>query len=240
MQEIWLFGDSYSDRNYYNDNSFLSWPLQLETHYLVKNFSRAGSSPSYQLNLLIEQTLIENNKKNKNIIIIFLVSNVLRFDFKFLDVTFHSVPYRYFIDREDMLKKHKIFDQMLNEENKKFIINFFKEYVIHTNYEQMELIKVISTLNYYSNFFKKTLVWPIFDMPNIEIIDNNKFNFVDFKLFDVEPFRFKFAEDKRNNHLSKNNHDKVFYSLNKWIKDNVRVSKKDFINIINDNMVKNL
>jgi hypothetical protein len=240
MQEVWIFGDSYSDRNYYNDDSSLSWPLMLEEKYLIQNFSRAGSSPSYQLKCLIEKVATENKERLNNIIVLFLVSNVLRFDLKFLDVTFHSVPYHYFIDREKLLEKNEIFNQMLTSDNKQFILDFFRDYVFHTNYEQTEVIKIVSTLNYYSNFFKKTLVWSIFDMPKLEIINTDKFNFVDFKLFDIEPFKFKFAEDIRNNHLSKDNHTKVFKLLEGWIENHNQILKKDVINNITDGMVKNL
>lgn len=238
LQEVWLFGDSYADRNYYNDNSYISWPKLLEEKYSVKNFAKAGTSPSYQLNYLIDNYIIQKNKSTENIIIIFLLSNTLRFDFKFLEPVFQGLPYHYFVQRQEIFKKFNSFEKMLNDSQQRFIVDFFKNFVLHTNYEDSEYIKIISTLYYYSNFFKKTLVWPIFKLPKIENVKNDKFSLVDFKLFDVEPIKYKFGEDPRNNHLSKKHHDVMIESIEQWIDQSIPIDINLFDTKITDNQVK--
>lgn len=237
MKEIWIFGDSYADRNYINDHMSISWPCQLEEAYIVKNFSKAGSSPSYQLSAMIDNVSITNDKKLKEITVLFFISGTLRFDFSFLSSTYQSVPLHYFNQRDKLFKNYPDFEEMINDENREFIVNFFNSFALHTNYEETELIKIVSTINYYSQFFQKVLVWPIFKLPKMKVVSTDEFSFVPFCLFDVEPLYYKKGKDNRNNHLSSHNHQKMVEVLSKWINDNDAIKSSKFNSHLNDSMV---
>jgi hypothetical protein len=54
MKNVWIFGDSYADKNY-NNACIENWPMLLEKKYNVKNFAVAGSGPEYSINTLYNE-----------------------------------------------------------------------------------------------------------------------------------------------------------------------------------------
>ena len=220
-ENIWIFGDSYSDKEYTYDFSFESWPYSIEKKYNVRNFSKIGSSPDYSLHKLLDEIEISTDIELKNITLIFFVSSIHRFNFKFLDLKDHAVTTK-FLDTRDLgvIKNYKKYS--------KFIKSFFNDYVFHSSYDKSELIKIIGCLNLLSNKFKKVLVWPIFDRVTVDIQDANNFYFVKYPLHKIEPWPVGVIEDRRNNHMSKHNHLVMLSQLTDWINNDVVIELNNF------------
>lgn len=237
MKEVWIFGDSYaqkepaifkSTKNLTNltDSSFTTWPNQLEKKYNIKNFAKGGTGPSWSLNKLLEQ--IENTDKNnlKNINVIFLVSAIWR-----LDLLFYKSESDQFlttiIPSEELwnIKKTKEIKKAVSpySAQKNFVKDLWKYYLLTDTYEKIELTKILGAVNLYSSFFEKILVWPIFNKFKTDInYSNNNFYYINNLLFDIEKDPYGCGYDPRRNHLSKENHNIMTQQLTNWI-DNCKI-----------------
>lgn len=222
-EKLWIFGDSYSDKEYTYDHSFSSWPSAIEKIYEVTNFSKIGSSPDYSLNILLKKITDTSDVELQNTTLIFFVSSIHRFNFKFFNIKDHAITAK-FSDTSDsnVMKNYR--------EYSSFIKNFFKYYVFHSSYEQSELLKIAGCLNLLSYKFKKVLVWPIFDRITIDVESNNKFYFVSTPLRKIEPWLANTTVDLRNNHMSKNNHLEMMSQLTNWIDNDMIIDISNFNN----------
>lgn len=220
-ENIWIFGDSYSDKEYTYDTSFESWPYSIEKTYNVKNFSKIGSSPDYSLYKLFTEIESVPDDELKNVTLIFFISGIHRFNFKFFDLKDHAITTK-FLDTNDesVMKDYKKYSQ--------FIKNFFNHYIFHSSYDKSELIKIIGCLSLLSNKFKKVLVWPIFDRITIDITNTNNFYFVKHPLHKIEPWPQGVVNDVRNNHMSKHNHATMLSQLTNWIDNNMEIDINNF------------
>lgn len=229
-EKVWIFGDSYSDPNYLEENTF-SWPTQLAKNYDVRNFSIRGTGPEWSLNLLLAQ--IKPIETTDDVNLIFFVSNPIRFDFKFYKDPKDQALFQYVVDRCHSEPGESLVNKYLDR--KRFFKEFVKLYIgtMDDFYIDKEMIKYVGSLKLLERKFKKILVWPIFYRLNIDIETSEKFMLInDLPMASVEPNQnFYFGYDSRANHLSKDNHIIMLEQLSAWVDNNSQIDIKKFTRI---------
>jgi hypothetical protein len=227
MKKLWIFGDSYSDSSYHNDED--AWSKQIEKVYDVKNLSRAGSGPEYQLGLFRKAMLNTDVNDLKEIILIFFISHNSRKNFKFVehptDQSFmsHIASDTSYKDEwhQNKVKKYAAY--------KTFLKDFYKYYYQNLELDDFEYIQQVSLIKEFSKFFKKVLVITVFNSAlNSKL--HKKFNSI---IDDSENFTYArgpalhFVERDVNmtdaNHMCRKNHRLFYKQLINWIENNVPV-----------------
>lgn len=227
MKEIWIFGDSYVDRNY-NLNNNNTWPLELEKKYSVKNFGIAGSGPTWSLHKLIKERQKRGNCSD--ITLIFFISEPFRLDLKFLEIRDQSLIYNFLTNNNNI--KNKIYIQK-KKKYKKFLpfINELWDQLISTeSFKQTELVKIFSSIQLLSKSFNKTLIWPCFDLLPIDLDNIDNTTVVNYQLaYELDKCEYGFGLDPRGNHLSIKNHTIMFKMLCDWIDYDLPIDTSKFV-----------
>ena len=228
-EKVCIFGDSFSDPTYMENNTY-SWPTELAKIYDVNNFSIRGTGPEWSLDRLLEQIELAGVDKIKDVNLIFLISNPLRFDFKFYQHPRDQVAFEYLSGQI----KSKVGDGLILPylNHGKFIKNFSKYYLgeridLHVG---KEMIKYVGALKLAAKLFKKTLAWTIFHKITIDNCSSENFTLVDeLPLLQIEPgFPCAFGSDTRANHLSEDNHVVMLEQLSNWIKHAIPIDVAKF------------
>lgn len=208
MKQLWIFGDSYADPNY--PQSDHAWPKLLQKNFKVTNFAARGTGPDFSLKILKEQIAKTRNIGFKKINVIFLVSDIRRYNFSFFnpkDQVFDFVTSRlgqkvpFLVELETKYEKYRTFYN-----------NFERYYIAHSSYIDTELEKIISYLYMQQKYFDKMLVWPVFQEVSKNLIPKNKrFHIPSKTLLEIT---YKGNEvlgtDTRPNHLDEEQHS-CFY-----------------------------
>jgi hypothetical protein len=222
MKNVWIFGDSYADKNY-NNACIENWPMLLEKKYNVKNFAVAGSGPEYSINTLYNEFRKTNATDVKKTTVIFFISAVSRYNFSFLPPQYQCLIKFVNYNKSDINRK------LINAHGDKkkilFLQEFFREY--HLNQpDEIQYLKILGTLQILSNRFEKVLCIPCFN----HIPDYVSTNTDNFYLFSHIPFyvkmdkqNFKFGQDPRSNHLDNDKHLEFYEQLKNWIDFNLLV-----------------
>jgi hypothetical protein len=234
MQEVWLFGDSYSqDSEIVSESTkhlinyeFVSWPNRLKEKYNLKNFSQGGSGPTWALNCL-NKKIKENSSNLKDIDLIFFISAIWRLDLAFYkNLSDQCLTTKIPAPDTSMINfGWNIFH--LNKEEKKsikpykkhtvFVKELWRQYLLTESFQNTELLKIIGNLRLYSDMFRKVLVWPIFHQPFIPVKSSNNFYYVDKLLFEIEKDPYGYGFDPRHNHLTEGNHNIMFTQICSWV-----------------------
>jgi len=213
-KKVWIFGDSYAQLE---KTHRPSWPLYFENDpkYDVTNFALGGTGPNYSLNLLKEQL----QKNTEDVTVIFFISAIWRLDLKFLEKGHQHILVH--LDDELHDKKYKRY--------KAGIRFFLDHYVMEDSFRNVELDKVIGILKLYSEYFENMLVWPVFHETDTNISNTNKFTLNKEMLFKVEPSPKDMKRyDKRVNHLSTHNHDKLYKQLCNFVDNGTSINMDEF------------
>lgn len=206
MKELWIFGDSYADPSYPQLNT---WPKKLERQYKVSNFALKGTGPDWSLDKLKTQIEDTNQSQLKNVNVIFLISDIRRYNLSFLEPrhqVFDFTTRRAGIPNDTLInlkKKYKKYEDFYNQ--------FEKYYITNSSYIDTEVKKIISYLFMQTRYFNKLLVWPIFDDVENFVPDNKTFHVPSKclrKLTDTG--NTIIGEDTLANHLTQEQHDCVF------------------------------
>lgn len=221
---IWIFGDSYADDKHLPFGIKDNWTNLLRYRgYNVFNFSLSGTGPDWSLQRFLLQT--RKTKNTKDIVLIFLISEITRFPFSFLrlrDQVFK--PFKCFSDQNQSTKDltHRYRRHM------SFMKRFYRYYYNSSSYEETEVEKIIGYL-YLQHFrFKKTLAWSIFKEPSLTLPKSESFYIPDFKLSDLTHETFGLGEDIQMNHLRDEYHPIFADSIHHWIKYNSNIVLEDF------------
>lgn len=217
MHKVWIFGDSFSDPNYRNryllgpDPS--SWPNKLAKRYNVQNRSIEGSGPDYALKLLLNDINTTPLKVLKSVQLIFLQSDVHRFNF----VGIYKDD-----DPKQQVYAKTIASGIHKNQNATFIKNMFRHYAVD-EWEGREQLKFYSTINSIAHNFKQVAYitvggfHPIY-LPIIKPVEN--LTLVPSNLMSAsmsEPETTNELPDPRPNHFSSRTHDYIFNHLCDWI-----------------------
>jgi hypothetical protein len=228
-KKVWIFGDSYSDSVNYIQNDYPTWPIELAKKYDVKNFSLQGTGPDWSLSLLNENMKSQGLGNLKDVTVIFLVSNPFRFNFSFYDPPGNQVLLPFIGKYSDIGEYHKTEIKKYSKYFK-FYKDFLKYYAYEETWVGTAVVKITGSLKLYEHFFKKILVWPVFDMPKfLTVPQTGKFYYVNKKLYDIESKKYKIGADPRSNHLSKENHVVMLEQLSNWIEYNTPIDLSKFI-----------
>ena len=221
MGEVWIFGDSFA-MPYEDDNT--TWTSQLSEKYHVKNFAYGGTGPDWSLQQLLNQSTNKTPEQLSNITVIFLISSIMRFNFKTRDDVNHQVltpNFQYGTKHEKKLyKKYR--------KEATFLKKFYKEYALHGTYCETEILKIIGYLNLLSHKYSKILVWSIFDDFEYPILDNDKIHVPDLLLSDImmyEPYRSM----KYKNHFTTAVHDILANEILNWIDNDTPIDTTKFL-----------
>jgi len=221
-QKVWIFGDSYSDKEYYYDHTSIPWTHEIEKYYDVSNFSKIGSSPDYEIKLLLNEINKYDSDELKSISVIFFISGIYRFNFKFFDIKDHALTVNFYdTGNEEVFLRYN--------EYKGFLKDFFKYYVFNSSYNDTELLKIVGMLKLLSNKFKKVLVWPIFDRLPLHVENSDNFYLVNKPLHHVSTDPRPRPLDTRNNHLSNKNNSVMLDELVLWMEKDWPINIKNFV-----------
>lgn len=219
MKEVWIFGDSYSDRDYVDEvlgpNYDYTWPRRLEKEYQVKNFSLMGSGATYAVDALIKQIDQLRIIHLKNVSVIFLMSDTHRLDLSFVS-KYEQYYSAFLLDNGLTANGNKELDVKYSK-YKKFVQQLFEYYVFTDSYHNTERLKCASVVKHFSPLFEKILFWPIFE--TIDHIESDENFFYMPQIFSkLENFDFcKNIIDPRTNHMSAENHDIMLEEIRNWI-----------------------
>lgn len=228
---IYIFGDSYGDPEYGNSiNQGKTWYELLQDYHDVKNYSKAGTGPSYSLDIF------EKTNINKNSIIIFLFSDILRHNFSFLKDPSHSSICPWIADNNDLFLETN-FSKFVNMDKTKFylldhideIMNYYNNDIVFYNKQINQTIDRI--YNLIRKYNSKIIFLPIFKKTKIpmshQYIDYNFFDTyiflqeISIKEYNVNTENFLYNEEFdnyndsfiRRNHLSIDNHIVLFKNI---------------------------
>ena len=223
MTSVWIFGDSYAHPH---DADYAWTNLLKNKGYKIQNCAYRGTGPDYQLSFL--KKLIDgfDTDFTKNVTVIFLISSVMRFNFKFYDDPHDQVIQ--FDNHWASSNQHA--NQLYKKYKKyhKFVKTFYQQYIFHSTYTETELEKILGYLYLQSNNFNKILAWPIFDEVTMKIPYNKRFYIPSKKMFDLEADAGQFGDDFKLNHLSKPKHYILADQLDNWIRHNKRIDFDKF------------
>lgn len=205
-REIWLFGDSYAREHPECD---YSWPILLKQQYNTKNFAVGGSGPDYQLSVFLDN--LSCTPDTSNIDVIFFVSDIVRFNFKFLHCPSHQYVLKHLDNtntKVEHIGKYKKY--------KKFVKSFFQDYIYHSTYKETETIKIILLLKELSKHFSNMIIIPIFDNldePYVSFDSTKELCIIKNKFRDIESDEFM----SNPNHMSRLVHAHVYERLSHWL-----------------------
>jgi hypothetical protein len=219
-QKLWIFGDSYADRNYWRDDgSFdISWVRELEKHYDVSNFATSGSGPDFAMKQLIDNINYNGADNLSDIIVIFVIPEISRINFSFLPPNHQLVPLGMLNPNLndkglELIRPYKKYEN--------FIKDVFKYYITTSTYLDTELAKIVGWVFLQSHLFKKMLVWPTDEkMPAVKQIASDNFLYIDTPIVEIEDDNHGYGYDSRLNHLSQANHHIMLEQLIQWIEHN--------------------
>jgi hypothetical protein len=227
MKEVWIFGDSYVDRHYTGYNIH-TWPQALEKKYIVKNFGKSGTGPSWSLHCLINE--MQQHEDCSNITLMFFISEIFRLDLDFFEPKDQTLIYNFLTNNNNI--ENELFNQKKSQYKQwlPFIDELWDQLISTQSFKQTELLKIVSSVQLLSRSFKKTLIWPCFDSLPVTIKNVNRTTFVDYPLIELDHNDYGYCADPRVNHLSETNHDIMFKLLCDWIDYNLPVDTSKFVN----------
>ena len=224
---IYLFGDSYVDRKYCSDK--WAWPRRLEKAYHCKNYGRVGTGPSYALQKL--GSMIESDAIQKDDILIFFVPEFFRTNFYFCKPEQQVMSY-YAFDSD----RKKIAIDTLGDKTVRWLAKWWKFYQYYGYNDTIDVAKIFSLLNSYSQYFKKVLIintdrdFVDYEKTVETVLNASNITFpCDIILDEVSRSEPEFTHamakhgtDKRSNHMNKFNHDIMYAMLVQWIESGVK------------------
>ena len=223
---IYLFGDSYADINYSPDK--WAWPRRLEKAYHCSNYGKAGTGPSYSLHRL--GSMIESNVIKKDDILIFFVPEFFRTNFYFFKPEEQVMSYYTYDTRK------QIAIDTLGNKNVTWLAEWWRFYQYYDYNDTIDVAKIFSLLNSYSQFFKKVLIintdihFERYEKTVNTVLNASNITFPSDIILDEisrsEPeftdALAKFGKDQRSNHLSRGNHDIMYSMIVNWIESGVK------------------
>lgn len=220
MKKVWIFGDSYADLNF-NTAKIDSWPLLLEKNYNVNNYALAGSGPEFSLQRLYTELQGLSNEESKEISVVFLISNVTRYNFSFLKPFQQSIVRYVTFDKSDErldAGARARINSLFDKKKISFIRDFFKYYHFH-QHDDMNLLKILGALRALSNRFEKVLCASCFsEIPEyIPIHDGNFYLFSHTELYKLGRHNYGFEEDPRSNHIDNWQHPVFAEQIENWL-----------------------
>lgn len=220
MFRVALFGDSYAAPydEYHYDFKY-SWPTELKKIVELDNYAKLGCGPNTMFNSIL--TLINDKKPEvlKETKLIVFLPEMQRFNFSF----FKDIKDEVFCQMHEDVSDNflEVFFQRYNEEQRNFLIQFRKEYLVRLKNRRLEEMKNLGLLDAMAHKFKKVLVWRT-ELP-IDI-DYTVFKNIEFSPVDMvsiseiyEKTDNLFDKDYRINHISIDNHKIMFEELTNWI-----------------------
>lgn len=230
MSRIWIYGDSFSDKNYPFGKYTGSWLELLELDYNIKNSSLAGTGPDYSIEKMINQL----SDVDKDDYLIFIVSWSARFNLKNFYRSDKNQVNSTWIDQVTDRIKTEFVDPNTGIE---FLRNIFKYQYPTNELLYIETLKHIALINSFSNRFKRILIWPVEDIAytgrlfdNVTLVEQGIGN-ISHK---DHPHKSRLGTDQRQNHLSLPNHTIMYNQLKQWIENGTAPDTTQFVSCFPD------
>lgn len=225
---ILILGCSFADPKY-GDESW-RWPNLLSERYKkLKNEAKIGTGPQHNLHIL-KSYVDKGINKNKDLLI-FFVPEYFRTNFKyFKDNSDQTFSYATSIDKT---RFNNMFEKKYGERILEWQTNWWKYYQLNAKNEEMDIIKIYSTIAYYTKYFKRSLIIPTDLAHTIKNREIDIWNILersditcpkDINLEAVtlgEGLDPEYGKDPRPNHLSDINHQVMYELLTDWIDNGV-------------------
>lgn len=244
-EKLWLFGDSYCDLYFRNDLSYKGWPELIREKYDVTNLAKTGSGPDYSMSKLVEMLEKTGPSARKQIHIFFGISDIYRIPLQFCNPQHRADSYESllkvymlnrffpnFYNKESRKESKSLIQRHFTKKQQHFIENMYRENILYSSYKDTELLKIIFFLKGLSEEFKSVYVVSLFqNVPSfISTIKNTEnFLFSPTTVQNIFPNNTKWGEDKNNNHLPKEVHQKLVDSFFKWTNERQPFDFKDFL-----------
>lgn len=210
-KKLWILGDSFASP-FWPRLHFESWEFRMGKKYDTLNLALDGTGPDYSVGKLLD-LLFKHQDTAADTSVIFLLSHIFRFNFKFFD-SHDQVLSTYVFDNSDAESVDRL---MKYDRYRVFMEDFMTEYVWHSTYYKTEFLKTVGLLKMLSQSVEKMLVWPVFDQQHLcNVTSDSKFFYVEDKLADMETTHVV-GRDTRPNHMSECNHDVMFRQLSNWV-----------------------
>jgi len=208
MENLLIFGDSFADPMPIKDRHLFlyTWPNKLSKKFITQNFAVSGTGPDFSLQkfLAVDKDI---NKKD-NTLIIFCISSISRFNFKFFEPK-DQILINHLLQSSMPTKLQDIANKYF--EFKPFIEKFFKQYIYHSTYLETEITKLLLILKYLTRNYKKTIVLPCFDNISPDLLNyTNSDNFFVYKNALMQYNRIDIEVDYRPNHMDEDHHKKFY------------------------------
>lgn len=223
---IYLFGCSYVDNNFEQE---WAWPQRMARFYESRNFGAHGSGPDYslkQIKEVIKSGIVDKNKD----LMIFFVPEYFRSNFRFLKTNEQVLTY----SLTEGTTVHKFLEKKLKnikEDDKKWTKDWYYNYLMYDDNANMHIQKIYAMINSYASSFDRVLVMPTDGYhrnPHVNNVEDMltapNITFVDVILDrvsngegDISEFLNNKGIDLRPQHLSKENHELMYYLLKNWI-----------------------
>ena len=240
---LWIFGDSYCDKNFRNDLSYEGWPALIEKEYNVTNMSKTGSGPDYSLQKLVDMLKKTDPKIRKRTHVFFGISDIFRIPMQFCNpphrnnsleslLVMHMMYKFRWLEPKNVAKTKKLLSKYFTKKELNFIEKVYRENILYSSYSATELVKIIGFLKEVSKEFKTVCVVPLFNtLPYyLQPIENTEnFLVMPDAAIEVFPNDTGFGEDPKNNHLPKHVHQKLVDAFWKWTNERQPFELKDFL-----------
>jgi len=225
---ILILGCSFADPNY--NSTIWSWPDLLSRRYKeLKNEAKIGTGPQHNLHIL-KSYVDKGINKNKDLLI-FFVPEYFRLNFKYFENNFQQTLSYATKNNKDRFGDK--FEKMYGEEILEWQTNWWRYYQFHAKNQEIDIIKIYSTIAYYTKYFKRSLIIPTDLAHTIEKREVDIWNILersditcpkDINLETIhheEGIRVGYGQDTRPNHLSKQNHKVMYELLVDWIDNGI-------------------
>jgi hypothetical protein len=223
MNTVYIFGDSFAD----SSSSKYAWPNRLKENYTVKNYALGGTGPDWSLKNFLK---IVDEVHPENSYCIFCISDIARISLKFMEPkTAHLVRF-YFGNktiRHPNLKTHESKLEKYEAYNS-FLYKLNKNYLSYSTFYATEFLKIILFIKFYSDSFKKTLIFPCFDELSTQQLirlNTNKNFYVHNKPLNeyseesLNPYHNPYG-DTRINHMIESQHTEFYNIIINLLKSN--------------------
>ena len=226
MDDIWIFGDSYADKNWQVNDDAYSWVTELEKTYSVHNEALKGTGPEYSIRALRNKLDITNFEDLKDTVLIFICSTPERLNLNLWN------------DPTEQVMLPELAAGNIKAPGKHFAKDLFKYYIDIEWMLDTEL-NIVCTVHHLGLLFKRTLFWSV--NPPIPVNKKfystlrNDFHFPEAGLNDLSVIdsggeRLGPYADERKNHFSELNHMILHSEISQWIETGNPIDTSKIVN----------
>ena len=227
IKRVWIFGDSYADPHWGKERYVHeTWYETLAKQYEYNNFAKAGTGPHYSM----KEFYRRYKQFDKEDLVIWILSGEERIQYH-LPKEYRTYEHNdimlvhesYWDFKNQKMKCNDVFDPSFHQSHKdhmSYTMKTFEREVINSNKKNESFLYTISRihkckiciffLNYDDSYIKDSLNDELFYINPMALQDISRNEYKN----PGEPF---YEDNKRNNHLSEENHKVMYNVINNFV-----------------------